>query len=469
MLPGLKIQLRIVFFLFFLPAALFAKLPSSFTEDTKSNYKQFWFLYESEKRAKQNFLTIRPFYMRFSDDTTAFQFRSYLSPIYYREETNHWYTWSSLFFFTGTGFKHEEGDGDEDILLTPLFLWGQGESQRENYFSIFPIYGNIRNKLGYQELNYVLFPIYTEWKYKSYEAKSILWPFVMWGGNEVRNDLRIFPFYSKKEHEGKYKRYSILWPFFQWGEEKLDKKEPTDYFLFFPFYNRKDSLNGNMKSRAFLWFPIINSLYSYGYDKKTGQTNYTALFIFFQYTTSEKKDTEKLVFFPFYGYSYFANKEAEFITPFYISLTQNTTHLKSKSYFLLPFYSHMTQNYPQTGRRDFYWKLWPFIRYHEDAEGNFVWNTLAIIPVRFAAMEDVWEPIFSIVEYRHSSNGEKRLHLLTRLFTKRWTENETHIHIPLLAEWSKSNTGFKYDFLYGFLGIDTREEENKYKLLWFEI
>lgn len=464
-----KIQFGIVFSLFFLSSSIFAKIPNSFTEDIKSDYSQFWFLYEKESRGRQNFFAIRPFYMSFSDKTYAFQFRSYLSPIYYKEETNYWYTWSSLFFFSGTGFKHEEGDEDEDILLTPLFLWGKGESQRENYYSVFPLYGKIRNKLSYQELNYVLFPIYSEWKYKTYKAKSIVWPLVMWGGSETRDDIRIFPFYSKKEHEGKYRRFSILWPFFQWGEERLDKKEPTSYHIFFPFYNRKDSADGNMRSRAFLWFPLINSLFSYGYDRKTGQTNYTALFILFQYTTSIKKDTEKLVFFPFYGYSYFANKEAEFITPFYIRLSQNTSHLKATSHFLLPFYSHMKNEYVQTGREDYYWKLWPLFRYHKDAEGNFGWNTLAIIPVRFEVMEDVWEPIFSIIEYKRSSNGEKRLHLITRLYTHRWTENESHIHIPILMEFSKSSTGFRYEFAYGLFGIDTREESNKYKFFWWEI
>ncbi|WP_411822526.1 hypothetical protein [Leptospira sp. 'Mane'] len=464
---ALKKQFLILICLSFFISPLFAKLPNSFTEDIPSDYHQFWFLYESEKRANQDLIAFRPFYMSFEDKTTAFRFRSYLSPIYYKEETNHWYTWSSLFFFSGTGIKHEEGDEEDDFFLTPLFMWGKGETARENYFSIFPIYGRIRNKLSYQELNYFLFPIYTEWKYKTFEAKSLFWPLTMYGKSETRSEFRIFPLFSRKVHDGKYKRYSVLWPFFQWGEEKLDKKEPTNYSLFFPFYLSKNSQDGNMKSRAFLWFPILNSLFSYGYDKKTGHSNYSALFIFFQYHTSEKKDLSKFVIFPLYGYSYFANKEAEFITPFYISLSQNTNHLKSKSYFLLPFFSHSKQEFVGTGREDTYWKFWPLVRYHHDSEGNLVWNTLSIIPVRFEVMEEVWEPIFSIIEYRKLKNGEKRLHLVTRLYSQRWSAKETNIHIPLLVEFQKNETGFRYQFLYGLVGIDTREEKNKFQILWW--
>lgn len=460
----------ILVFLFRFP--LEAKLPTTFTEDIPSDYHQFWFLYESEKRGVQTCFYLRPLYANFKDETTAYRYKAILSPLYYREETNHWYTWTSLFFFSGTGIKHEEGDEEDDILLTPFLFWGKGDTPKENYLSIYPFYGKMKNKLSYQEIRYfifplLLFPLYSEWNYKTYEAKSVLWPLTLRGKSETRDELRVFPFYSHKVHTGKYKRYSILWPFFQWGEERMDKKEPSSYHLFFPFYLAKDTESGSMKSRAFLWFPILNSLFSYGYDKKTGQTNYSALFIFLQYTTSEKKDTEKFVIFPFYGHSYYAGKSAEFITPFYISLSQNTNHLKAKSTFLLPFFSVMKQEFVGTGREDLYWKLWPLIRYHRDAEGNLSWNTISMIPVRFEAMEDIWEPIFSIIEYKKLVNGEKRLHLVTRIYSQRWSDKELSIHIPLLVEFNKNENGFKYDFFYGFIGIDTREEKNKFKMLWF--
>lgn len=456
----------LVLFLGLLPSTLFAKLPTHFTNQTPSNYYQFWFLYEAEKRGAQSLTAIRPFYYGYSDKTTALESRSYLMPLFYREETNHWYTWTSLFFFTGTGIKHPEGDEEEDATLMPFFFWGKGESLRESYFGFFPFYGHLRSKLSYSEIKFAMFPVYAEWKYKTYSAKSILWPFLLIGKSEFRNDFRLFPFYSVKEHLGKYKRQSILWPFIQWGEEKLNKKEPTSYSFFFPFYNRKDSQDGNMKSRAFLWFPILNSLFSYGYDRKTGHRNYSALFIFFQYATSDKKDMEKIVIFPFYGYSYFANKEAEYITPFYIRLTQNTSHLKAEDLFFLPFLSIMNQEFPQTGRKERYIKFWPFFRIQEDSEANYVFNTVSLLPVRFEAFEDVWDPIFSIVEYKKESNGEKRINLVSRLYSQRWTDKKTSIHIPLLAEIQIEESGFSYQFLYGFLGIDTRKEKSEIQILW---
>lgn len=442
-------------------------MPDQFTNPVQGKYEQFWFLYEKETRGNQNLLTFRPFFYSFQDNTTSYRANAYLFPVYYREETNYWYTWTSLFLFTGTGFKHAEGEEESDAILAPLFFWGSGDGPKDQYFSFFPLAGSIRNKISYSRIRFFLFPLYSDWEYKTYKAHSIVWPLVMWGGSESRSEFRIFPFFSRKIHTGKYERYSLLWPFFQWGEEKLNKKEPTNYKIFFPFYLSKDSEEGNMRSRAFFWFPVINSLFSYGYDRKTGQQNYSALFIFFQYATSEKKDLEKLIFFPFYGYSYVANKEAEFISPFYIRLSQNTSHLKSESRFVLPFYSRMVQYFPQTERSDEYTKVWPLFRFHRDADANYTFQTITLLPVRFEAFEEVWEPIVGILEYKKTNSGERRLHLLARLYTQRWAEDYTHIHIPLIAEISKEKTGFSYQFLYGLLGIDTRKEKTEFNLLWW--
>ncbi len=98
-------------------------------------------------------------------------------------------------FFTGTSALHEDVGEDSDV-LTPLLFWGWGDTAREKYFGFFPLAGKLRNKIGYSELSIFLFPIYTKWKYKDYEATSILWPFFLYASSETREEFRIFPLYS---------------------------------------------------------------------------------------------------------------------------------------------------------------------------------------------------------------------------------------------------------------------------------
>jgi hypothetical protein len=443
-----------------------AKLPSKPYGIHHSEYRQFWFLWERETKPGQKAEYFRPFYSKFEDHKTSYQNKSLLVPIYYREETQYWYLWSFLFFFTGSGEKHDDQGDDEDF-ISPLFIAGKGNSAKENYIGLFPFFGNIRSKLSYQEIQYFMFPMYVSWRTKEYKSRSVLWPLTMSAEAPFRSEFRILPFYSKKVHYGKYERYSILWPFLQWGIENQDKKDPFEYGFYFPFFLYKNSTSGDMKSRSYLWLPILGSLFAHGYDTKLGHRNYNALFFVFQYGTSSKNDMEKFILFPFFGYSRYSTHKTRFFTPFYFEMKTDSTHLKARQFFFIPFYTYQTEEYPQTARTAVYHKLWPLFRYSRDSDGNLEWNTFTFFPLRQDWIEKVWDPIFSLVEYKRSESGEKQTSILFRLYTQRWSEEKSQISIPLIVEWESGNKGWKYEFLYGFLGIRSEEEKKTLKVLWF--
>lgn len=446
-------------------SSAFGKIPDRPHGDLPSDYWQFWFLYESEKRPGQDYYRYRPFYSRFSEHETAYKQQTILFPVYYREETHYWYTWSVLFLFTGTGFKHED-TGEDNDLLTPVLIWGRGDTDKDKYFGVFPFYGNIKGKLGYDEINFFLFPIYADWKRKDYKAKGVLWPLVMWASTEKRDDIRVFPFYSKKEHQGKYYRYSILWPFFQWGRTYMDKREPISYGLYFPFYGYKKSDFGNMKSFGLIWVPFLGSFAGYGYDNKTSELNLNMIFFLIQYGKNNSYDYRKFILFPFYGTYHFASKESTFVTPFYFRMKTDTHHLKAYYTYLLPFFTHIEKYYPEWERTDYYWKFWPLAKFHRDPEGSVEWNAFTLFPLRSQELEDNWDPIISVIDYKNLSNGEKRLSLLFRLYSQRWTEDEFSVYIPFLTDLENRKESFEWQFFYGLLGYKKESEKSSFRLFW---
>jgi hypothetical protein len=288
----------------------------------------------------------------------------------------------------------------------------------------------------------------------------------MQGSSDVRSDFRVFPFYSKKTHIAKYEHYSLLWPFLQWGRDYLDKKEPTSYALFFPFYNIKSSQFGNMKSTAVLWLPILGSLFGYGYDKKTSEVNYNFLFFLFQYGYSNARDYRKHIFFPFYGYSNFASKQFRFITPFYVNLQTDSYGIKSDLIYIIPFFIYNTKHFVKEERTDSYFKFWPLFLYHKDGEGNLSWNLFSILPIRSGTFERVWDPLFSIFEYKKFIHGEKRISILMRLYTQRTAEDEFHLYIPFLLDLSLERESTRWKVLYGLVGYERRQEKKSIQLFW---
>lgn len=271
------VRILLILSFLFCTESLFSEFPIKPVSPYPAEYSQFWFLYQKEKRLGEEEQIYRPFFSYYKETKSNYQYRTFLLPIFYSEQTDYWKVWSFLFFATGTEAFHDDQGWDEDT-LSPLLIWGKGDSARESYFGFFPIYGRLRSKLAYSELNFALFPIYTNWKYKTYNAHSVLWPIFLYGSSDVRSEFRLFPIFSRKVHKGKYERYSILWPFFQWGETFQDKREPVSYWMFWPLYLSKDSAFGNMKARAYLWFPLLGSLLGYGYDKRTQEIDWNVLF-----------------------------------------------------------------------------------------------------------------------------------------------------------------------------------------------
>ncbi|MEM7181036.1 MAG: hypothetical protein AAF518_08990 [Spirochaetota bacterium] len=446
-------------------SSLHAELPRQPYGLQRAHYWQFWFLYDTETRPAQKEGVFHPFYSKYTDRVTGHSFSSALYPIYYNQETQHWGRWSFFFLFGGRYTKHPDTGSDKDTSYGPFIWHGSGNTEKDRYFSVFPFYGKIKSAFGWSEVNFVLWPLYTNWSHKSYKAHSVLWPLTSYGKNEVRKEYRILPFYSHKSHIGKYHRTSVLWPLFQWGESNLDKVEPSSYGFFFPFYGYKKSLYGNLKSYTILYLPL--PFYSYGYDRKTGATEYRALFSFIQYGYSNDKDYRKTIFFPFYGRSHFAKKTAVFITPLYFHLESDTYHIRSSSYYLIPFYFQSRRWYVKEKKLSAYYKLWPLFRYYKDKDGNLSYNSLTFLPVRSVYADKIWDPILSLFSYSKQINGEKKLSLLMSLYSQRWSRDDFHAYIPLLLDYSKTETSRKWEILYGLLGYTNEKKRSTFKLFWF--
>ena len=465
----MKFPIITIFLLYFgILSSIYSKNPKHINGIYPSlEFQTFSFIYEKEKRAGQEELLIRPFYTSYHDRLTNAQFKSSFYPLYYSQKTDKWKKWSFLFIFGEDSVLHEDIGKDEDLTLSPLFIWGKGDTDREKYFSVFPFYGNIRNKLSWSNISFVMFPLYTRWEYKEFQAQSILWPLTVWGSTDIRKEYRIVPLFSHKSHSGKYDHNSIFWPLISWGVDNLDKKEPSSYSFVWLLYSKKESYYGNMYSLGIL--PVIGSisLFSYGYDKRTTEVDYTALFFLLQYGYSNDKDYRKKVFFPFYGYSRFANKEFEFITPFIYRMETDSYNIKSNNFYFVPFFHYNREYFVKEERTDLYYKFWPLVKWHKDHEGTLSWNLLSFYPVRSETAEKVWDPIFSLIEYRNQSNGEKKFSMFLRLYNQKWSENDFEWNIPLLMDYSSSIETEKFRLFYGLLGYEKKEEKKYLQLFWF--
>ncbi len=449
---------KILFFLIgIFSFSLQARLPNRVITEGPVYYYEFLFLFDKTQSIEQKEIHFHPFYSDYYNYEKAYYFRTFLYPLYYYHGTNYWKSWTFLYLFNGEEKYDRKEKSEGEIVLTPLFFWGYGQNNKEKFFSIFPIYGVIKDKLAWEEVHYVLFPLYVSWQYKDYKAYSILWPILMWGGDGFkRKDFRFFPIYSSKVHEGKYNHKTFLWPFFQWGSDDLDKKDPRSFFMFFPLYAQKKSESGSMYAYSIL-YPI--SLISFGKDEKNQSRDYKFLWILFQYSKSENPFMRRYVVFPFYIHYRFGNKEISYYNEmnFYLLLLGNlkteSALVQSHYRFFIPFWYHHFRYYPQEQISSTNWKLWPLINYW-DEDNAFGWRILSIWPFPDDYFEKNWGPLYSLLEYAKYENEDKYFSMFLRLFSIRWNKQYEDFNLFFLGfHFKNSPYHFQIYILGGLLGF----------------
>lgn len=92
---------------------------------------------------------------------------------------------------------------------------------------------------------------------------------------------------------------------------------------------------------------------------------------------------------------------------------------------------------------------------------------LSLFPIKSEVVDRIWDPLWSILEYQKLSNGEKRVSVLMRMYTQRWTSTEFHASIPFVLELSLTPEKTSWKFLYGLIGYERIETSRNLQLLWF--
>ncbi len=472
----------LVFFCFFSPYhELAARLPTEVEGDIPRDYWQFVFLLDSTTAAGQSEFNIHPFYGQYSNYEKAYDYSYVLYPLFFMHGTNYWKRWTWLNIFSGDSLYHQDTGEDSDLLLTPITI-GKGDDEKDGYFGVFPLYGSFRDLFGYDEINYFLFPVYSNWSYKDYKAHGFLWPIAMYGSSEKREDFRILPLYSSKKHEGKYEKTSVLWPFFQWGSLGLDKKEPRHYFMSFPLFGYKWSDQDNLFAWTFLWLPFIGGFVSYGRDTIKEEVDFNLFWFLFQYHESKNPGIERLLVFPFYGYYRFGQleeeyqpyyKEATFITPLYANLRSYSSVMDTDYDFLTPLYWYAKRYYHKEREEETYLKVWPLFTYLDNSEGRVELSSLSLWPWRSDQFDKVWGVYWSLFQYKQYENDDRYFSLLFRLYSQYWNDMENH-HFLLGLEWHDEPDHWSFEFLGGLFGIhkfsiDNDETDWAFEFLWVDI
>ena len=492
-----------LFFALVMPAGVFATDGGSVYTDKNTVHEWFWFIYERNTSPSSRAFTIRPFYTIHETGDHTFQ-ASLMPAFFWQYKKQNTRELKGLFGFVDSlNCTHPGGINDYDLGIFPFIFYGDSPEKRDRYLMLWPLGGTVRGKLGQEEISayafpgFLLFvffppwvvasgpvapyalccaylfisfmPLYTEYGRGDYRARGVLWPLYTRGKGDNIDVFRILPFYSRSTKKGWYDNRSYF--LFVNYSETYYRDGVTRYnFFVVPFYGHKWSSSGDMEATAILW-----PFFSWGYNTRNGEKEYNVPWPFVQLKDCTDPFVYKRVFFPFYGDYRYKKERSFFVTPFYFTLHNDSDTINSAYYYYCMIIWYFRRDYQSEhqlyGQHWRFFKIWPVFKVEYNDRGDMSFNLLSLLPLRDPeGYEALYEPFWSIVEYRKSANGEKRLGLLFRTYYRWWSDSFIQVQVPILFSYSSASGNLRsWSVIFSMFGYVNKPDGRYARFFWIPV
>ena len=284
---------------------------------------------------------------------------------------------TSFFFplYVWTRSADSEGNDQWQLVALPGFIVQKNEALGTQ-FGIFPFWGRFRDFITFNQLDFLLWPLYVYAERDGRISHHFLFPFLGWTRGAGEKSFRLFPLYSRTRIEGRYDRRFFLWPFFHYQRNFLGggNEAPETRWMFWPFFGR--SKRGTFRATTLLW-----PFFGYSHDPRDG---FWALDFPWPLVRLQRGpgDVRRTRFWPFYSYLNAQGLESRsFLWPFFTIRHEDGPSSKRDSVYLIPFWRAWDRTDKETGETSSWRKLWPLV----EAEREGPWRRGA-----FPSLNPLW-------------------------------------------------------------------------------
>ena len=403
------------------------------------------FYYESNYELKFKSLDIIYPLIGYSEDSQQIQFNALFRLIKYSNYTSY------------------DNSNEKTFEIFPILDVAWGGEEDNNYFSLFPLFGTIKDKYAKEKISYFAFPIYMQTYKKNSYNTHFLWPFFSATKGKYSDGFKFWPLYgyTKKVDPDtlvtvKQSKF-FLWPFFMFKKDNTTgiNLEENNYW---PIYLNAES--DVHSSTTFLW-PFFN-VYEY---KIRDQKTYNMPWPLIQYKSGSNIKSKR--FFPLYSYSKSKHVEKGFILwPLY----RHKSEILASEYFetkSLLFFLYKQDTFYSLSDNEVnkeFSSLWPIYSIDTDRDG-YDFRIFAPIESFFSKntkIREIWSPLWSVVRIK-KENSKSSTSLLFNFIKYEVDEDikETSFSINLLIPIISNESTDKHNefkILGGFLGYKTGED-----------
>jgi len=285
-------------------------------------------------------------------------------------------------------YRRTDKDVQHHVDFFPVFY---GNYKGNPYWGVFPVYGTMDHRFGYDRTLFFLFPLYTETELSGKNTYHFLWPILTYSKDQT---YEVFPLYGWKQTADTTSQF-FLWPLGSRKRgpdaRKMDaflplyryERGPTfwNMSVLWPFFNYNRDYNAGFESMDFPW-PILR--------RASGAYDETRIFPFY-WVKEQKNYYRKAIMWPLWS------KKIEHSEATGMDEQTNT-------YFFTNWITRRTLANEQVSAKYVFWPF--FYSYQEEKKGE--WHFPAFLPLfYYHAFAQTWGPVLSLAEgFRDGTSSE---------------------------------------------------------------
>jgi len=411
------------------------------------------FFYNTDSEFEDIF-AFPPFFSRSTIEATDSEEYDFLYPLLTYDRYGREYRWQIAQLFNFSGGQTQDEMLRKRFTLFPIYFQQRAEDPADNYTAVFPIYGEVRNRIFRSRMEFILWPMYVKTvkrgrnsplpndpflaaRYQRLEARrgevttyNYFYPFFHLRYGEGLKGWQFWPVVGHEHKDittktndwgdlettpGFDKRF-VLWPFYAKQDREIGSANPERDFLLFPFYH---SFRSSGRASTSYLMPLGVSIVD---DRVRKYREVDAPWPFIVFARGEGKTANRV--WPIFGQVRNNSLESNFyLWPLYKYNGINGDVLdRDRTRILLFLYQYVRDKNLETGKYRSRTDLWPFFVHHHELDGTSRLQVLALIESLLPLSKSIernYSPLWSV--WRSENNpatGKKSQSLLWNLYRR---------------------------------------------------
>lgn len=345
------------------------------------------------------------------------------------------------------------------------FIWSGRSSDGQAYFALWPFAGTIREALFKDQIDFFMWPIYTQSSVRYEKSRSFVWPLINFTESPTASRKRFFPFYGQYDVYGKGTKKFVLWPF--WNQvEYTDPRNPGHAWILFPITG-----HAKLQNQESWW--AIPPLFRW--TKREDEEKILGPWPFYQSHKGPEK--QQIYVWPIYGTKQHGNVSRTFwLWPIAWHIKSEQPDLIKTRRLLVPFYQNATKHQTvmvngqkeKGALKEHYTKIWPLYSM-DKKEHRSLFKFPDLNPTRIEGIERNWSPLWTLYqrERRYDDVDTEILWGMYRNVKRDGGKRLNYTSIFPLADWSREKDGKHWSLLKGLIGYRRVGEKRRYQFLYF--